>query len=77
MAAVTADPMPSRRPFVREGEEDELPADGSRGEFPDDFSSAQAIIPSQPPFDSKNCRITSEEKYRTSQSEQEAMNVTP
>jgi hypothetical protein len=76
IAAVTADPMPSSRPLVSEGDEF-APADGG-GELPDEFlSSAQEIIPSQPPFASRKDRIGSVLKYRTSQSEQEAMNVTP
>lgn len=61
MAAVTADPMPNKRPLVRDGVEDELPAVGEDDDAPA-FSSAHAIIPSQPPFDSTNCLIGSEEK---------------
>lgn len=67
-AAVTADPMPSRSPFVRPGDEEWDEDDGpSRGgdwllEEDEDLSAAQQIIPSHPPFVSMKLRMTSEEK---------------
>lgn len=64
---MTADPIPSSNPFVREEGDDAFDPDGAvgapdegggeSGDKPDataDFSSAHEIMPSQPPFDSRN-----------------------